>query len=660
MDKTRSLQLLKPEKKVGYFEDGERYEYLHIPEDITKKTLEADIKKGAKQYQRIKELMEKQKDCFYSQARHFILVEAKDKEEGLAAVSYMMGEFLNCDAYMIWDTDEDVDSSLEEKDLQDENQLEDDADESGTEQEEIENDKTLNLENWAINDLPIISMQELWNARCTEQQKNIFQQSDIQIQGNLPVFWKAPYWMDTVTEAMVVTIYKNNVDYSAYYSFMNQKDFSDFDNCSKVFFLFLDKNLETEKEKPKEIFSELHEKNAISSFLLEFTADYVPVKMDKTKRERYERLLFRSWANNFSYELADNLPIKDIIGRIKNVDPENFSTTMEKMFKYIRHNEKACRVLNKEHFQIINILETEAKTGQPNASMDQLIGLTEIKDEINDVIKNLLYGKLRQEMGMKAASYSNVYLFLGAPGTAKTTFAKILGQMMKEKKLLQGSRFKSCTGAQLKGRFIGQTAPKIHEMFENYDIIFIDEAYSIAASDSFGLDSFSQEALAQLAVELEDHATDRLVIFAGYGGMDVKQKNNMMQDFLNANPGIRSRINHTFYFESYTPEEMVSIVHGIARQMDMKLAKEADPTILDYFKARVRDDNFGNGREARSLVENCQMKVADRIMKLPEKERNKNSIRTITTEDVADTIRDFNWSSKIQQGRQSFGFVRTF
>ena len=125
--------------------------------------------------------------------------------------------------------------------------------------------------------------------------------------------------------------------------------------------------------------------------------------------------------------------------------------------------------------------------------------------------------RLRKEMGMKKSSYHNVHMMLGAPGTAKTTVAKLMGKIMEEEKLLPGSQFTCVNGAELKGMYVGHSAPKTKALFEENDIIVIDEAYSLTG-DRSEPDSFSREAIAQLVIELEEHAEDKLVIFAGYGG----------------------------------------------------------------------------------------------------------------------------------------------
>ena len=116
-----------------------------------------------------------------------------------------------------------------------------------------------------------------------------------------------------------------------------------------------------------------------------------------------------------------------------------------------------------------------------------------------------------------------------------------------------------------------------------------------------GCDLYAREALAQLAIELEEHASDKIVIFAGYGGRKLSPKDNKMFQFLQENPGISSRIGYTVYFDSYSAEEMVNIVHRLAETDSLIFSRKFDDRIREYFEKRVSAHDFGNGREARVL-----------------------------------------------------------
>ena len=244
-------------------------------------------------------------------------------------------------------------------------------------------------------------------------------------------------------------------------------------------------------------------------------------------------------------------------------------------------------------------------------------------------------------MGIASPGYHNVHIMLGPPGTAKTTVAGLMGEIMMEEGVIPGSRFACVNGAELKGMYVGHSAPKTKALFDENDIIVIDEAYSL--SDRKGEpDSFSSEAIAQLVIEIEEHAADKLVILAGYGGTEVEDKNNRMRDFIDSNPGIKSRINSTFCFKSYSAPEMVRIFEKHAALGGYVLETGFEPLVEQYFKKRVCDSNFGNGREARSLFEKVTVQTAGRVMKLFEEKADyivqKEDVSCCTLEDVRRAI----------------------
>ena len=131
---------------------------------------------------------------------------------------------------------------------------------------------------------------------------------------------------------------------------------------------------------------------------------------------------------------------------------------------------------------------------------------------------------------------------------------------------------------------------------------------------------------------------DKLVIFAGYGGKDVSEKDDKMRNFLNANPGIKSRITSTIYFDSYSPSEMVQIFFRIAANQKYSVDIKAQEMLLDYFKHRCAAKNFGNGREARSLLEMAVTFTARRMIENNSKKPSKEEMQIMTFEDVKNAI----------------------
>jgi SpoVK/Ycf46/Vps4 family AAA+-type ATPase len=298
------------------------------------------------------------------------------------------------------------------------------------------------------------------------------------------------------------------------------------------------------------------------------------------------------------------------------------------------------------------MIRTESSLEDSNVMDKNLHGMDAVKNQVKEIVHMMKYAKLREDRGLGKTDFHNVHLFVGAPGTAKTTMAKLMAKMMQEEGLINGDRFISVTGAQLKGEFVGHTAPKVHALFERYDAIFIDEAYSLTCGSEGrdGIDSFSQEALAQLAIELEEHGRDKLVIFAGYGGKNLSKKDNLMYKFLTSNPGISSRVCSTIYFDSYSPEEMVSIVHHLAKKDNLEMNSDLDGKISEYFAERRGERDFGNGREARAFLESCERCVAHRITPLLKDKVSDGMLNTILPEDIENALKKVRESHSEQMG----------
>lgn len=216
------------------------------------------------------------------------------------------------------------------------------------------------------------------------------------------------------------------------------------------------------------------------------------------------------------------------------------------------------------------------------------------------------------------------------------------------------------TGSQLKAKYVGQTAEKVHELFVKNDIIIIDEAYSLVNyNDSDKTDNFSQEALAQLCTEVEEHSDDKLIIFAGYGG-DIDEKNNKMKRFFNENPGIASRITFTVNFSSYNTNEMLDIFELLAKNSDFGLEEGWRDVLRPFFEKRVNNPNFGNGRDARRLLEQtmCAAAVdfiqwADEDMDIfsPVGTAEKERLLTLSLKHIKDAVKEFEKSESAAEGR---------
>lgn len=644
----KKLYITKPEIEKGFQEceeTVEKYKYLNVPL-IAKESVREEIEKNARIY---KELIADNVKDFGK----YIIIDCKNEEEGLVAVSYLSA------LYNHPETEEEY--FLE--------------DEASSSEDDIWEEQFLSWYDIPGN-VPIINETELLFYRSMNSEMCDGMYGMI---GSMNASSHKPYWVSNRTDEICVIRkqMKDMPDMGAHFL----EHFNLLEDRDRVYIIriFVEPKEQMEQmEQIDEIEEDLcgsmmdhmigNEKSSdevedswLMAALLNFNGDYVKISYDKKERDRHDKLVFNTLLSKYELKKDKDISIEAVMKMIRENNAEHPYEILEKVFSYVVHHQKNVKVLKQSNFKELGFGKVNNKKDNNNSDTkdDTLVGMEDVKKHINQIVDTLLYNKYRQDVGLPAADYNNVFMFIGAPGTAKTTIAKMLGSRLRKEKLLKGNRFISITGAELKAKFVGHTAPRVHSIFEENHIIFIDEAYSLTSGSNSGMDNFSGEALAQLAVELENHGKDRLIIFAGYGGKNVSKENNLMKAFLDANPGIKSRINDTIVFPSYNADEMVNIVKGIAENMSLEFDDNYDNEIREYFKSRTGDVNFGNGREARSFVENCQKLLASRVMNLPSAKRTKKNLVTILKEDIDNNIKDLKNINDNQNGKtvKRLGFV---
>ncbi|MDQ0376138.1 right-handed parallel beta-helix repeat-containing protein [Amycolatopsis thermophila] len=263
--------------------------------------------------------------------------------------------------------------------------------------------------------------------------------------------------------------------------------------------------------------------------------------------------------------------------------------------------------------------------------LDRMIGLGSVKAEVRGLIDEIQVNEWRRSEGLSVGTVSNHLVFAGAPGTGKTTVARIYGQLLKALGILPNGRFKEVSRRDLVGQYIGHTAEKAASAFEEArgGVLFIDEAYTLSRSSGSGAD-FGQEAIDTLVKLMEDHRDEVAVIVAGY--------TDEMDKFLDANPGLASRFGKTLEFENYSPEELVSISLHMARSDDYLLGEDLDIALLEWFTQMERDQNFGNAREARKLLERMRKAQSTRLRSLGHRP-SRDDLRTLTLDDLLAAVR---------------------
>ncbi|TCP53591.1 ATPase family protein associated with various cellular activities (AAA) [Tamaricihabitans halophyticus] len=263
--------------------------------------------------------------------------------------------------------------------------------------------------------------------------------------------------------------------------------------------------------------------------------------------------------------------------------------------------------------------------------LDNMIGLASVKGEVRALIDEIQVNEWRRSEGLSVGAVSHHLVFTGAPGTGKTTVARVYGSLLKALGILPNGQFREVARRDLVGQYIGHTAEKTASAFDEArgGVLFLDEAYTLSRSSGSGAD-FGQEAIDTLVKLMEDHRDEVAVIVAGYTGE--------MREFLDANPGLASRFAKTLEFENYTAEQLVEISSHLAKGDDYLLGTDLDTALLEWFYQIDRDESFGNAREARKLLERMRKSQSTRLRALGQRP-TRDELRTLTLDDLLDAIK---------------------
>ncbi len=263
--------------------------------------------------------------------------------------------------------------------------------------------------------------------------------------------------------------------------------------------------------------------------------------------------------------------------------------------------------------------------------LEALIGLEDIKKQVRDHAQYIRFLQLRRRKGIREPDFTNVHsVFIGNPGTGKTTVAKMMGRLYKKMGLLSRGHVHEVDRVDLVGEYIGQTAPKVKEAIEKArgGVLFIDEAYSLARSQDDTKD-FGREVIEILVKEMSNGKGDLAVIVAGYP--------KEMQQFLDSNPGLKSRFKLKFEFSDYLPQELSQIAEYACRELHVRLDPAAKAKVDEIFLEayRNRDRSFGNARFVFDIIEKAKINLGLRIMEMGDPDAlDEETISTIKLEDV--------------------------
>lgn len=326
--------------------------------------------------------------------------------------------------------------------------------------------------------------------------------------------------------------------------------------------------------------------------------------------------------------------IVDILQIMNVVTPAN-SENIQKVNEFLQQYSPAAKV---DDFSLRTTESKQYKSSNKNTvgkissnlqntlqELDNLVGLENVKQQVHSLIKFIQVQQQREKHNLKTTPISYHCVFSGSPGTGKTTVARILAQIYKDLGVLKKGHLIETDRAGLVGEYVGQTAVKTNKIVNSAvgGVLFIDEAYSLYSESA---EDYGREAIATLLKRMEDERDNLVVVMAGY--------TEEMKQFIDINPGLRSRFNRYIDFTDYSPDELYQIFKRYIDKEDFKLTPKSETAFQKLFAEAYekRDRTFGNARFIRNIFEKTIERQSIRVADIPNP--NVEQLTTITEDDV--------------------------
>ncbi len=314
----------------------------------------------------------------------------------------------------------------------------------------------------------------------------------------------------------------------------------------------------------------------------------------------------------------------------QNIQVDELKIFNRESFNQIKRSENIMSISN-ENYSLQLILE----------ELNGYVGLKNLKHSLSEFITYINFVQERKKQGIDVKENLTAHcIFLGNPGTGKTSIARILGRFFKSVGLLENGHVVEVDRSTLVGEYIGETAQKTEKVIKQAlgGILFIDEAYTLKR-DTNGND-FGQEAIDIILKRMEDFNGKFFVIAAGYP--------ELMQNFLNSNPGLKSRFTHLFLFDDFSANELVEIYKLFSSRDKFIITPEAEELLTNKLKLIYENDknSLGNARFVRNLFNETKVQLSKRYHSLKYDERNFYASSTIIIDDILSAFNNYEKHSK--------------